>query len=39
MHRTVEELMTGERRPISISEFYMWSTYFKVKKQLADQEK
>ena len=35
--RTVEELLTGERRPLSLNEFCMWSTYYKVKKLYSDQ--
>jgi hypothetical protein len=29
--RTVQELLTGEKGPLSLSEFFMWHTYFKVK--------
>lgn len=38
-HRTVDELLTGERRPISLSEFFMWSTYYAVKAHYADHGK
>lgn len=33
-HVTVAELLTGEKQPITVAEFYMWSTYFSVKEEL-----
>lgn len=31
MHIQVHELLTGESGPMSLYEFAMWNTYFKVK--------
>lgn len=39
MHITVHELLTGERGPMSLYEFGMWSTYYKVKQYYADTKK
>ena len=38
-HRTVHELLTGERAPLSSNELRMWSTYFKVKRHYAETSK
>lgn len=32
--KTVEELLTGVPRPLSMSEYIMWCAYFKVKAYL-----
>lgn len=31
MHTTVENLLTGEHNPLSMSEFQNWLTYYKLK--------
>jgi hypothetical protein len=36
--RTVEELIAGEHRPLTLQEFFMWSTYYKIKKLYQDQQ-
>jgi hypothetical protein len=39
LHRTVEELLTGEKHPLSMAEYQNWSTYYKVKEYLSKHSK
>lgn len=35
--RTVAELTSGEPCPLSLSEYFMWSTFYKIKQLYQDQ--
>jgi hypothetical protein len=37
MQCTVEELLTGEKRPISMAEYQNWNTFYKVRAVLEKQ--
>jgi hypothetical protein len=38
-NRTVDELLTGKRRPLTMYEFLMWNTYLAVKAHYAEKGK